>query len=42
MTQAGSSKPPQFLSTHPSGELRIKDIESDFPAVMPLYQAARR
>jgi predicted Zn-dependent protease len=32
--------PPEFLSTHPSGQSRIADLEKNLPRVMPLYQAA--
>lgn len=32
--------PPEFLSTHPSGDTRIKDIEANLPKVMPLYERA--
>ena len=38
----GSNQPPQFLSTHPGHASRIKDIETNLPRVMPLYEAARR
>jgi predicted Zn-dependent protease len=34
--------PPEFLSTHPAGDSRIKDIERQLPEVMPLYEKARR
>jgi predicted Zn-dependent protease len=40
MSQANRGAPPQWLSTHPSGSNRIKDIERNLPAVMPLYQRA--
>jgi predicted Zn-dependent protease len=30
--------PPQFLSTHPSPQTRIQDLEKLVPKVMPLYQ----
>jgi predicted Zn-dependent protease len=32
----------EFLSTHPSGEHRIKEMQAQMPKVMPLYEAARR
>ena len=43
MTKAeGGGAPPQFLSTHPSAENRIKDLEVYAGKVMPLYEAAVR
>src|SRR6267378_4787633 len=41
MQKLGGSQPPQFLSTHPSNDARIKDVEQDAAKVMPLYQAAK-
>jgi predicted Zn-dependent protease len=41
MGAASKGAPPQWLSTHPSGKSRIKDIERQLPAVMPLYEQAR-
>lgn len=42
MAQAtGGKSQPEFLSTHPAPESRIKRIESLIPKVMPLYQAAK-
>jgi Zn-dependent protease with chaperone function len=38
----GSGQPPQFLSTHPSNENRIKEIEANLPRVMPLYRKQAR
>ena len=32
--------PPEFLSTHPSGDTRIEQISELLPAVQPLYMAA--
>jgi len=42
MEKAGGSSPPQFLSTHPSAENRIKDLQVYADKVMPLYEAAVR
>jgi len=43
MEQAGQGTPPEFLSTHPSDEHRIQQIELWLPEVLPIYekQAAR-
>ena len=41
MGAANKGAPPQFLSTHPSGPTRIKDIEVNLPKVLPLYERAR-
>lgn len=41
MMAANKEAPPEFLSTHPSSENRIKDLEALTPIVMPLYQAAK-
>jgi predicted Zn-dependent protease len=37
----GSSRPPEFLSTHPSEETRIRQIEAWLPEAMKYYQPAR-
>lgn len=42
MAAANKGAPPQWLSTHPAGQNRIKEIERHLPEVMPLYEAARR
>ncbi|HSQ02597.1 MAG TPA: M48 family metalloprotease, partial [Burkholderiales bacterium] len=42
MLKASSGGPPQFLSTHPSPENRLHDLEIYAQRVMPLYQSARR
>ena len=42
MGKLSQGGPPEFLSTHPSGESRIKDLEAAVPRVLPLYQAAKK
>jgi predicted Zn-dependent protease len=42
MMKQEQSKPPEFLSTHPSSDSRIKDLQALVPKVMPLYQAAAK
>jgi predicted Zn-dependent protease len=42
MTAASRGAPPQFLSTHPAGQTRIRDMQAKLPRVMPLYAAASR
>ena len=39
MNQTAGGGPPQFLSTHPSNESRIRDLESHLSQVLPLYRA---
>jgi predicted Zn-dependent protease len=41
MEKLGGGQPPQFLSTHPSHETRIADLQNYSAKVMPLYQAAK-
>ncbi|WP_128544211.1 M48 family metallopeptidase [Larkinella soli] len=38
----GGKKPPEFLSTHPSDERRIRDLQKQMPDAMKYYQRARR
>lgn len=40
MASANKAAPPQWLSTHPSGPSRIRDIERNLPRVQPLYERA--
>ena len=41
MSAATAGKaPPQWLSTHPAGQTRIKDIQARLPKVEPLFAAA--
>ncbi|HRH90243.1 MAG TPA: M48 family metallopeptidase [Rubrivivax sp.] len=42
MAQASQGGPPEFLSTHPKGDTRIKDIEANLPKVERLYARAPR
>ncbi|MFN0184015.1 MAG: M48 family metallopeptidase [Aquabacterium sp.] len=42
MMEASKGAPPQWLSTHPSGDARIADIESRLPRVQPLFDAAAK
>jgi predicted Zn-dependent protease len=37
----GGAHSPEFLSSHPAEENRVREIEALLPTVMPLYQAAR-
>jgi predicted Zn-dependent protease len=37
MAVASKGAPPQWLSTHPSGNTRIADIQANLPKVLPLY-----
>ena len=41
MSKAGGGGPPEFLSTHPSGESRIRDLQANLPRVEGLYGQAR-
>jgi len=38
MTKAGGNKPPEFLSTHPSDENRIKELKAFLPKAMKYYK----
>ena len=40
MMNAAKGAPPQFLSTHPAGETRIRDIQAKLPRVQPIYARA--
>jgi len=42
MAEASKGAPPQFISTHPSGPTRIRDIEANIPKVQGLYDRAER
>ena len=42
MLAANRNAPPEFMSTHPAGETRIRDIEAKLPKVQSLYQRAEK
>ncbi len=42
MAKAGGGSPPQFMSTHPSGASRIRDIQQNLPSVEPVYRQAAK
>ena len=42
MGTSNKGAPPEFISTHPSGPTRIKDIEDSLPKVEPLYERAAK
>jgi len=42
MMSAEQGGTPQFLSTHPSPQTRIKDLESKVPTVLPIYQKNKK
>lgn len=41
MAQSGGGQPPEFLSTHPSHQTRIRDLEARIPQAQRLYEQAR-
>lgn len=42
MIQAGGGQPPEWLSTHPSHERRVNDLQVYAARVMPLFESARQ
>ena len=42
MQKAAGGSGPQWLSTHPSSETRIRDLTDYSSRVMPLFDATRR
>jgi len=42
MSRAGGGSPPELLSTHPSPENRIQDLEVYSARVQPLYEQAKK
>ena len=41
MSAANKGAPPQWLSTHPSGNTRIEEIQANLPKVLPLYERSK-
>lgn len=41
MAKAGGERPPDFLSTHPSGNTRIGELEARMASALKLYEEAR-
>lgn len=41
MSAASGGGGMEFLSTHPSGTTRIRDLNNHIPQVMPLYEQAK-
>ena len=41
MAMLNKGAPPEFLSTHPGGETRIKDMEKHMNVLLPLYARAK-
>jgi predicted Zn-dependent protease len=42
MAASGGGQPPQWLSTHPSHETRIRDLQDYSQRVLPLYEKAQK
>jgi predicted Zn-dependent protease len=42
MAASGGGQPPQWLSTHPSHETRIRDLQDYAQRVLPLYEKAQK
>jgi predicted Zn-dependent protease len=42
MADNNKGAPPEWLSTHPSGNTRIAEIEANLAKVMPLYERAKK
>ena len=41
MSRAGGARPPEFLSTHPANETRIRALQSRVPEALKVYREAR-
>ena len=41
MARAGGSKPPEFMSSHPADETRIRNLSNRLGTAIPIYEQAR-
>lgn len=41
MENAGGGAPPEFLSTHPNHETRVRDLEKWMPEALKAYEDSR-
>jgi predicted Zn-dependent protease len=41
MASAGGAKPPEFLSTHPSDETRMRKLKQFMPEAVKYYNASK-
>jgi predicted Zn-dependent protease len=41
MSKKGGGAPPEFLSTHPANETRIRELQDRLPQALPLYEQTR-
>ncbi len=41
MAKDGGGQPPEWLSTHPSHETRLRELQNDVQKVLPLYEKAK-
>jgi len=41
MAKSGGQAPPEFMSTHPSNQTRIQELNNHLPAALPFYEQAR-
>ena len=39
MASKGKNKPPEFLSTHPADDTRIRNLRNIMPTALDIYQA---
>jgi predicted Zn-dependent protease len=42
MSAANKDAPPEWMSTHPSGDSRIQQIQQNLDKVIPLYERSKK